>query len=67
MLHEKSNKNLSILEEIKTATVVTKESIKNYDGFENLSEDEAQLLVITIETYCEVLLNQVQRNIISLY
>jgi hypothetical protein len=64
MLHENNINQLFILDELKNVKEVTTETIKNYDGFEQMTEEESSVLLSTLETYCEVLLNQIQRELI---
>ena len=64
MLHENSINQIFILDELKNVKKVTKESVKNYKGFEQMSEAESSVLLTTLETFCEVLLNQIEREVL---
>jgi len=64
MLHENSINQIFILDELKNVKKVTKESVKNYKGFEQISEVESSVLLTTLETFCEVLLNQIEREVL---
>ena len=64
ILNTKNKNQFFILDELKNVKKVTKESIKNYKGFEQISEAEASVLLTTLETLCEVLLNQTQRELV---
>ena len=64
MLHENSINQIFILDELKNVKKVTKESVKNYKGFEQISEAESSVLLTTLETFCEVLLNQIEREVL---
>ncbi|MDG1176212.1 MAG: hypothetical protein P8N07_10510 [Flavobacteriales bacterium] len=64
ILNAKNKNKLFILDELKNVKKVTKESVKNYKGFEQISEAEASVLLTTLETFCEVLLNQTQRELL---
>jgi len=62
MLHENNINEFFILYELKNVKEVTIENIKNYRGFEHMSETESAALLSTLETYSEVILNQTQRD-----
>ncbi|MEN8858363.1 MAG: hypothetical protein ABF260_09920 [Flavobacteriaceae bacterium] len=62
ILNTKNKNQLFILGELKNVKKVTKESVKNYKGFEQISEAESLVLLTTLETFCEVLLNQIERE-----
>lgn len=64
ILNTKNKNQFFILDELKNVKKVTKESIKNYKGFEQISEAQASVLLNTLETFCEVLLNQTQRELL---
>ena len=64
ILNTKNKNQFFILDELKNVEKVTKESIKNYKGFEQISEAQASVLLTTLETFCEVLLNQVERKVL---
>jgi len=64
ILKAKNKNQLFILDELKNVKKVTKESVKNYKGFEKISETESSILLSTLETFCEVLLNQVEREVL---
>ena len=64
ILNAKNNNQLFILYELKNVKTVTKESVKNYKGFEKMSDAESSILLKTLETFCEVLLNQIEREVL---
>ena len=64
ILNAKNKNQLFILDELKNVKTVTKESVKNYKGFEKMSDAESSILLKTLETFCEVLLNQTQRELL---
>jgi len=64
ILNAKNKNQLFILDELKNVKKVTKESVKNYKGFEQISEAESSILLTTLETFCEVLLNQIEREVL---
>lgn len=64
ILNAKNKNQLFVLNELKNVKKVTKESVKNYKGFEQISKAEASALLTTLETFCEVLLNQTQRELL---
>lgn len=64
ILNAKNKNQLFILDELKNVKKVTKESVKNYKGFEKISDAESSILLKTLETFCEVLLNQIEREVL---
>lgn len=64
ILKAKNKNQLFILDELKHVKKVTTESVKNYKGFEQISEAESLILLTTLETFCEVLLNQIEREVL---
>ena len=64
ILNTKNKNQFFILDELKNVKTVTKESVKNYKGFEKISDAESSILLKTLETFCEVLLNKVERKVL---
>jgi len=64
ILKAKNKNQLFILDELKNVKKVTTECVKNYKGFEKISEAESSILLTTLDTFCEVLLNQIEREVL---
>ena len=64
MLHQQTINQLLLLDELKNVNKVTKESIKTYKGLEYLTDEQANSILMTLETLSEILLNQAQRNLL---
>ena len=57
------NKNeLRLLDKVQRVKKITPQELRVYKGFNSLSEEDAEQLISNMEQYCEVLLDNLERN-----
>lgn len=56
MSRSRNNKTKELTKKLKEQKEVTKEELKKYKGFENISDEEANNVLTTLKTLAEILL-----------
>ncbi|MBT6745448.1 MAG: hypothetical protein HOB26_02725 [Flavobacteriales bacterium] len=62
MLPKRTINQLLLIGELKNVKQVTKNNLSSYKGFEKTDEEEAEEIITSLETICEVILNQAKRD-----